>query len=233
MTTKLVLLLAFAALATLIGGPLGAWFGLLPPLAGAGIFLVSGLLGVAAMIAGAAVAVQHQAYFAAMIGMLGCLPAVAVAAAVLGGLRHPAINDIATDLDDPPALSAAAALPENAGRDLAFPPENAPIIREHYPELAPLRVNQPPETVYRRARSLATARGFSWEITDESLEGLRFEATASTRLFRWKDDIALRIRPNGEGGAIIDMRSKSREGKGDLGANERRIRKFLEALANP
>ena len=87
MTTKLVLLLAFAALATLIGGPLGAWFGLLPPLAGAGVFLVSGLLGVAAMIAGATVAVQHQAYFAAMIGMLavsrrrgggGCLGACAI-----------------------------------------------------------------------------------------------------------------------------------------------------------
>lgn len=233
MTTKLVLLLAFAALATLIGGPLGAWFGLLPPLAGAGVFLLSGLLGVAAMIAGAVVAVQHQAYFAAMIGMLGCLPAVAVAAAVFGGMRYPAINDIATDLEDPPALTAAAALPENAGRDLSFPPENAPIIREHYPDLAPLLVNQPPETVYRRARSLAEARGFSWEIIDESLEDLRFEATASTRLFRWKDDIAVRIRPDGEGGAIVDMRSKSREGKSDLGANERRIRKFLEALANP
>jgi len=55
------------------------------------------------------------------------------------------------------------------------------------------------------------------------------EATDTSRIFRFVDDIVVRIRPEAEG-ARIDVRSKSREGKGDLGANAARIRRLRDAL---
>lgn len=63
------------------------------------------------------------------------------------------------------------------------------------------------------------------------------EGVATTRLMRFRDDFVIRIRqePRGaaEDGAAsvrVDMRSASRVGKGDLGANAARVRGFLEAL---
>jgi hypothetical protein len=38
------------------------------------------------------------------------------------------------------------------------------------------------------------------------------------------------VRPRDDGGSTVAMRSKSRLGKGDLGANARRIRAFLADL---
>lgn len=231
MLEKTTIVLAIAALAGLAGGPLLAYAGLLPPLAGLALFAASGLAGLAAMIAAAAAAILRRAYFPAMIGMLGCLPFVAVAAAGASAARYPAINDITTNLADPPVFRAAAALPANADRDMAFPESFADPIRAHYPALAPLALATPPDQTYGRVRSLAVSNAFNWKIVAEEPGEGRLEAVAETRLFRWKDDIVIRIRPDGQGGSIVDMRSKSREGKGDLGANARRIRKFFEALA--
>ena len=68
-----------------------------------------------------------------------------------------------------------------------------------------------------------------WEITFEDKANGHFEGVATTRLFRWRDDFIIEVTPAGEGKSRIDMRSKSREGKSDLGANARRIRRFFEA----
>jgi len=54
---------------------------------------------------------------------------------------------------------------------------------------------------------------------------------ATSDLCRFHDDFAVRVRPD-DGGAVVDMRSKSRDGKGDLGANAERIRSFLVDIAS-
>jgi uncharacterized protein (DUF1499 family) len=51
-----------------------------------------------------------------------------------------------------------------------------------------------------------------------------------TRIFRFVDDIVVRVRPS-NGGSIVDVRSKSRDGRGDMGANAARIRAFRDKLA--
>ena len=58
----------------------------------------------------------------------------------------------------------------------------------------------------------------------------RIEATDTTRWFGFKDDIVIRVRPEGAG-SRVDVRSVSRVGRGDVGTNARRIRDFLKALA--
>ena len=232
MLEKTVVGLALASLVCATGGPLLARFAGLPPMIGLALLLLGGILGLGAMATGATAAIERKAYLAAMTGMLGCLPFVAVTAGIMEAARHPAINDVTTDLANPPRFLEATNLPANAGRDMTFPSDFAAIIREHYPEATPLRLDQAPELVYRRALGIAASRGFQWTVTAKKPEEFRFEAVSETRVFRWKDDVVVRIQPDGDGGgSIVDMRSKSREGKSDLGANARRIRKFFEALA--
>ncbi|TMA41924.1 MAG: DUF1499 domain-containing protein, partial [Deltaproteobacteria bacterium] len=56
------------------------------------------------------------------------------------------------------------------------------------------------------------------------------EAVATTRVFGFQDDIAIRVRADGSAASRVDVRSKSRDGKGDLGANAARIRAYVMAL---
>lgn len=231
MAPRIAITTALAAILLVIGGPILAHLGVVPALAGAALFALSGFLGLGSFVAGVVAALRAKAYFAALVGSLGCLPLVALAAVTADGLRYPAINDITTDTANPPAFLHATTLPELAGKNLTFPEGNGPIIKEAYPHLAPLHLDQAPVAVHQRARALATDKRLGWTITNETPDFGGFEAVAETRLFRWKDDVVLRILPGPDGGSVVDMRSRSREGQSDLGANARRIRRFLESLA--
>ena len=57
-----------------------------------------------------------------------------------------------------------------------------------------------------------------------------FEAAVTSPTFLFVDDIVVRVRPEGDG-SRIDVRSKSRDGKGDLGMNAKRIRAFARSVA--
>lgn len=232
MLSKLTIVLALASLASAVTGPALARFHLAPPMLGAALFLLGGLLGLAAVGLAVVAAVRLEAYLPALIGSLGMLPLLAVTATIAQGARYPAINDITTTPDAPPTFEAAATLPDNTGRDLSFPPDFAAIIREHYPDLAPLSLDRNPDLAYRMARDMASQPPFNWTIVRDDPEAREFEAVVETRLFRWKDDVAVRVEPDDAGGSLVHMRSKSREGQGDLGANARRIRDFFAELAD-
>ena len=63
----------------------------------------------------------------------------------------------------------------------------------------------------------------------EFYDGAPLKATDTTRWFAFKDDVVVRVRPEGAG-SRVDVRSVSRVGRGDVGTNARRVRGFLEAL---
>ena len=56
------------------------------------------------------------------------------------------------------------------------------------------------------------------------------EAYDVTAVFQFVDDVVIRVRPAGDG-SVVDLRSNSRVGGGDLGANAARIRAFREKLS--
>ena len=56
------------------------------------------------------------------------------------------------------------------------------------------------------------------------------EAMATSRLFGFHDDVAIRVRREADGTSRVDVRSKSRDGQGDLGVNAARIRTFVGAI---
>jgi len=140
----------------------------------------------------------------------------------------PPIHDITTDTIDPPQFVAVIELradapnpPEYAGE------ETAGQQREAYPDISTLESPLPPGRMFDLALDVAQRQG--WEIVATVPEEGRIEATATTFWYGFKDDVVIRIRPAGSG-SQIDMRSKSRIGRSDLGANAQRIRNYLEDL---
>ena len=123
----------------------------------------------------------------------------------------------------------AAELPGNRGRDLAYPgAEFAQAQRGAYPDLAPIDVDATVIATFTRSREAAEKLG--WVLIREDATGGTLEATDTSRLFRFVDDVVVRIRPRGLGGSLVDVRSKSRDGRGDIGANAARIRAFRAEL---
>ena len=76
----------------------------------------------------------------------------------------------------------------------------------------------------------AAARSMGWEIVEVAPAEGRIEATATTGWWGFKDDVVVRLR-EAEGGIVLDVRSKSRVGRSDLGANAARIRAYLAKVA--
>ena len=139
----------------------------------------------------------------------------------------PPINDITTDLADPPAFADADLVPDFAGRDMSYPPEFVEQVRAAYPDLAPRRVDAAPADAFLQA--IRAAESLGWEIVAKDGGAGAFYAREASTLFRFVDDVVVRIRADGTG-SRVDVRSKSRDGQSDLGVNADRIRKFMAAL---
>jgi len=167
---------------------------------------------------------------------LGGVAAMAIAGAALwvpvsmlrAARSVPAIHDITTDTENPPVFVAVLA----RRRDAANPAEyaGAPIAarqRAAYPDLVPVELALPPGRAL--AGAAAAARALGWEIVAEAPAEGRLEATDTTPWWGFKDDVVVRVTPSGPG-SRVDVRSLSRVGVSDLGANARRIRRFLTEL---
>jgi uncharacterized protein (DUF1499 family) len=140
----------------------------------------------------------------------------------------PFIHDITTDTGNPPPFVAIAPLRADAPNPLAYPgEETAAQQRAAYPDITTLEFARPPTEVFEQA--LEAARNQGWEIIAAVPEEGRIEATATTLWFGFKDDVVIRIVPV-TGGTRLDMRSKSRVGRSDVGANAERIRRFTREL---
>jgi uncharacterized protein (DUF1499 family) len=140
----------------------------------------------------------------------------------------PPIHDISTDLVDPPAFVAIAPLRAGAPNPVEYAGEETAVQqRAAYPDIQSMRFDTEAMTIFRAAERTVAKLGWDLVAADEN-EG-RIEATATTRWFGFKDDVVIRIRSQGES-TIVDMRSKSRLGRSDVGANAERIRRFAQRL---
>jgi uncharacterized protein (DUF1499 family) len=143
--------------------------------------------------------------------------------------RLPEIHDITTDTSDPPTFVAVLPLRANARNSTDYGGANiAAQQRQAYPEIAPFYSNIPPEQAFARALDAVSAMG--WEIVAAVPSDGRIEATDTTLLFGFKDDIVIRVTPTAQG-SRTDVRSESRIGDSDVGTNARRIASFLNRLA--
>ena len=165
----------------------------------------------------------------ALFGLLAAVLVVGNAWSLRRTARSvPPIHDITTDTENPPQFVDVLPLRANARNPAEYGgPEIAAQQREAYPDVQPLRLAIPPDSAFAHARAAADDMG--WEIVAvEPAEG-RLEATARTFWFGFYDDVVVRITP-ADGGSLVDVRSVSRVGGSDVGANAARIRKFLDKL---
>lgn len=148
----------------------------------------------------------------------------------------PAIHDITTDPIDPPRFEALARLRASDGANPAVYAGlySAEQQRIAYPDIEPVSIDVPVQTAYDMALRLINRH--KWLVIDERPPQPpqrigRIEAVARTPVMGFREDIAIRIAPDGDS-ARVDLRSASRYFEHDLGSNAARITKFSEELNN-
>ncbi len=233
LATLALVVAAGCALAELVAGPgyRNGWWSL-----GAGLttmrsaaWTASGAVVVALVVAALAArsgqrASARWAVLAALIGLAAAVPPGLLWMKVQ---QLPRIHDISTDTSDPPRFVAVIPRRTGARNPVDYDPAVAALQQRGYPDLASVDLAEAPAAVFERAERIA--RGLGWEIVDADRSALRIEATDTTRLFGFKDDVVIRIVAR-DGGSRVDLRSLSRVGGSDFGTNAARIRAFSQRL---
>jgi uncharacterized protein (DUF1499 family) len=231
-TIALVVALTCAA-AALLAGPgyrLG-WWPLGPGIQvmrwAATLALIAAALGLVALALGLGAGTRRPRWLglAALVVGLGVAAPPIMMWRALQQLPH--IHDISTDLERPPAFVAVLPLRQGARNSVEPAPATAALQRQGYPDIGPAILRLPPDQAYARAE--AAARAMKWEIVAASQQALRIEATDTTLLFGFKDDVVIRVAPDA-GGSRVDVRSLSRIGGFDFGTNAKRVRDYLARL---
>ena len=222
------LILGLAAIATIVASGIGyrlGWWHFTRGLQasewavyGAAVALVLSVLGLVQTRPGAA----RRGFVMAALGLIVALLPVATALQwEVAARTTPPINDISTDTADAPVFW-------DMPNPTDYPGGNtADLQRAAYPDLAPLRLAMTPEQAF--AQALAVAKEKDWTIVASVPAEGRLEATTSSLLYGFTDEVIVRVKA-AEGGALVDVRSRSRLGRVDRGVNAKRIRGYLAAL---
>ncbi len=166
------------------------------------------------------------------------IDAVVLAYPAYLGLQYrqlPPIHDITTDPIDPPRFEALARLRTGEGANTAVYAGlySAEQQRLNYPDIEPVELEVPALRAYEVTLALINKR--KWRIVDERppqprREG-RIEAIAQTLIMGFREDVTIRIKPDGEG-SRVDIRSSSRYFESDLGSNAARVTKLIDDINN-
>ncbi len=161
-------------------------------------------------------------------GALFALPGTALLLSLTTGGNFPRIHDVTTDTVDPPTFTLAAQQRGPDANTLDIDPETIALQKAAYPDIATLKTALSVEDAFNRA--LQTATGMGWTIYRQDPQAGVIEAVATTAVMAFKDDVVIRVRGS-DAGTLLDLRSVSRVGGGDIGANAKRIRAFRDAFA--
>lgn len=198
-------------------------------LAGAGLALLSGIVaGIVIWRKGAAGA------WSAVAGIAVSLAIFAWPASVVPFyLKLPRLNDVTTDIENPPEFAALARGRPKAANPAAYPGGTlAELQEQHYPELRPMVLDRAAEEVFDAVGE--AARRLRWRIVAEEPpqeDGTagHIEAEDRTLILGFTDDVIVRVENDG-GATRVDVRSLSRYGGHDFGRNAQRIKEFYTEL---
>ena len=148
--------------------------------------------------------------------------------------KLPPIHDITTDPIDPPRFEALASLRSSDGANTAVYAGlySAEQQRKAYPDIEPVQLEIPVDRAYAVTLRLVNKR--KWLVIDERApqppRGIgRIEAVARTPIMGFREDVSIRVSPDGED-SRVDIRSSSRYFESDLGSNAARVAKFIDDL---
>src|SRR5438128_5593177 len=165
------------------------------------------------------------------------IDAVVLAYPAYLGLQYrklPKIYDITTDPIDPPRFEALARLRAGEGANSAVYAGlySAEQQRIAYPDIETVELEIPVQRAYEVTLQLVNKR--KWLVIDERPPQLprrigRIEAVARTAIMGFREDVSIRITPDGED-SRVDIRSSSRYFESDLGSNASRVSKLMEDI---
>jgi uncharacterized protein (DUF1499 family) len=148
--------------------------------------------------------------------------------------RLPPIHDISTDPIDPPRFEALAALRTGDDTNTAAYSGlySAEQQRRAYPDIEPVELEIPADRAYALTLKLVNKR--KWLVIDERPpqppRGIgRIEAVARTPIMGFREDVSIRISPDGED-SRVDIRSSSRYFESDLGSNAARVTRLIDDI---
>ena len=229
---KFVFFVGLIALAALPVGALGHRFGVWGLGPGSALVFSGVVLAVIVLVLGIATLIfvrtrrRPADRTPALIGLLASVAVfVVVAPYYARAMSLPMTTDVATDRDDPPVFERRAADSEPGANLHAYTVEEAQAQAQGYPDLAGIRASGGVEVNFAKAGAVVRALG--WEVVNENPDKGLIEAVDTTFWFGHKDDVAIRVRPDGRD-AVVDLRSASRVGLHDLGTNAERVRSFVE-----
>lgn len=166
--------------------------------------------------------------------VLGLLPlAVLVLSVGFEGFRAPAIHDISTDTKNPPQFMLAKVERNQSDNSTEYEGEVVARLQEEaYPDIQPVLLPDDVDAVVDAVDK--TVNDMGWKVLGKDNAGQgtgeeTIEAVATSAIFGFEDDVIIRVRKAGEE-TRVDVRSASRVGLGDLGANAARIRAFRAKL---
>lgn len=181
-------------------------------------------------LAGVIASVKRRRTARAVHGVVGLAIGLSLAGflinLVIDAQNYPAIHDVTTNLEDLPQFAIIP--PRVYETPYSTEDEWHAQHSEAYGDLMPIQLPTSVAQVVNDAASAAEALG--WEIAGMDPQTGRLEATDTTPWFGFKDDVVIRVRPSGSG-SIMDLRSVSRVGGGDAGANAKRIRAFIARMS--
>lgn len=157
--------------------------------------------------------------------LLSLLPIGAILVLGIKGKDVPPIHDITTDTGNPPVFNQLKA--ERKEGENATSYAGAAVARHQqqaYPDIQPFVSDKAPAKIYEIC--LETAEDMGWKVVAQDAETGLIEAVATTPMLAFKDDVIIRIVP-WELGSRVDIRSASRVGVSDFGANAQRVSTFL------
>lgn len=138
------------------------------------------------------------------------------------------INDISTDTQNPPVFSAVIPLRPDKSNAIEYAGQSAAAAQAaQFPDIKPINSTLGKTEAFNRALDVANDMGLEI-IAQDSSSGI-IEAVASTRFFKFQDDVIIRISDNGTS-SIVDIRSHSRVGRSDRGKNAERVRAFIKSF---
>lgn len=144
---------------------------------------------------------------------------------------YPPIHDITTDTQNPPEFDAIVPLRADAPNPPQYIQEDGPAAAQEafYSDIEPIEVSLSYDEAYDRA--LEAAKDMPWTLVNESRKNGKIEAYEKLGWYGFIDDVVIRVDTT-ETGSRIDIRSKSRIGRGDLGVNAKRIRAYTKEFKN-
>lgn len=228
---------ALLAVSLVAAGIVAAHFHYAPPFFGFQLFVFGFLLGILAFIFGVIgifatrnpmrAPARPRAVVGTILGLFVMLPVLAI---IMRTSKYPAINDITTDTDNPPEFVHAVELAPNHGRDMKYDKgKYADRQKGGYGALEPLKMPETADDAFKIVEKKAREMP-GWEITNADPASRTIEGVSTSELFHFQDDFVIQVRPGENNGSLLEMRSKSRDGVGDLGVNYQRIEQFFATV---